>query len=194
MARIYTPTGGEFIGDTIKNAVKIAWETNQPCSFTFNDIHVEVLVTDTVSTVHEKYEVLVKARHSNYIESALYKTEKLKSEQRLETATLRCKYLMEGLPWVLSGTIKDLLLWIREFQPVADHRGAFKDHQKLAEMLEQAGYVEHFGVGADKEFFKVPDNLGKYIVGQVIDHLRNDRPPHQVCLKFIDDYLKLLGD
>lgn len=186
-----------FIGESIKhacsNATLMAIKNQCDVEFEFNGVKL-IATKDTPSHwLESEFDRILKENREKYLQSDEYKALQQKQMEELE----QCQNIMDTsiMPVfadiVECGNLDYIMSWLKQFTINADFIGVTYDKKFIADFLELNGFKENEHVGQPKEFFNTKNNMAHYIIGQVINCLRKDMPPHPITLKFIDDYFLL---
>jgi hypothetical protein len=90
---------------------------------------------------------------------------------------------------MLRSGLDNTIGWLSNFLPSADRVGTKVNHPLLIGLFEGAGYKAGENVGQDKAFYEMKENLGRYIVGQVLSMWKSaSGAVHPRICDFCEDY------
>lgn len=92
------------------------------------------------------------------------------------------------LPDMLRSGLDNTIGWLSNFLPSANRVGTELNLPLLIGLLEAQGYKANENVGQDKAFYEVKENLGRYIVGQVLSMWKSVGAVHPRICDFCEDY------
>lgn len=185
----YDPPCGTHINSACAEASRMARTNGVPVHFKFNDIELVAIpycsMDDPVADYHrESNRRAEEYRNSNKGLAAV-----ARREAQIEKLIGQSSKLFRKLNSVLAANSLDSVMgWLKEFVPVADDVSVRFDAKALGAKFEAAGFKMNEGVGQKPEWFNTRERMGRYIVGQVINFLKDGMPPHPVTTSFIKKY------
>jgi hypothetical protein len=187
----YDPCCGTHINQACKEAAALAKENGRIVNFNFNGVKLSASPGKPASTLNWEYNM--EMNRLAHTPEAVRKRKEWEAESAREVAETQVKAdrLMGKLPQVV-GNLTELMAWLKEYTPCADLIGVKAGNEQLLMSLTEAGYEVGWGVGKPKEFFVKAENVGRWVVGQVMDCLKRGMGPHPITTKFCDDYKALL--
>lgn len=107
--RTYEAMPGEYISEAAKNLVRLAVETGETVTGTFNDIELTATPESTADSIVQFFNVESERRHQAYISSPEYKESQRKADERKRQSDL----MLEGALLVAPAamTYKDEAAW-----------------------------------------------------------------------------------
>lgn len=189
--RTYDPIVGYSINDACAELALAAKHHGEPLEMTFNEIRVVADPGDDAATLATRWRFESDLRWKNYRASAEGTAEAQRRREEIARKQAMVDDLVATWPIVAPNGWAAILHWVETLTENADDVGVKLDHAVLASMLETSGHIENQHVGESRAFFETPDNLARYIMGQVINCLRSGMPPHPVCLGFIERWRRM---
>jgi hypothetical protein len=184
--REYIPDIGMEITQAARNAILLAKAYQEPVSFKFNDVPLEVDADCDPVAVAGKYATVCAERAEAYRKSPEGIAAAERRSREVVDKQLKCDQLVAYLPVI--HTITEVVYWLDKYTEVADDVGVDASQRLVLQILEDKGYVANEHVGQPPGWFCFQDRLGRYIVGQAMECLFKGMPPHPVLRTFVDKY------
>lgn len=192
--KTFLPGIGEHIETACKRAKQMSRETGQIIRFDFNGIPNQSSPKTSVTTMIGEFERVCRQRGEAYRLSRKGITDAENRRQEVERKQKAIDFLTskENVDKVISLGMHSVLGLISNITEPADDIDVHFDNAKLANTLENAGYMDGFGVGNKPGWFDSKERMGLYIIGQAINCLKHGLPPHPtLTIEFIKQYDKL---
>ena len=189
----YETMAGQHIQNACIEATLLSIKNQCDVEFEFNGVHLTATKDNPSHWLKSEFDRILKENREKYLQSDEYKEWQKKQKEKLEQRqNIMDTSIMPTFSDIIESGHSDYIMsWLKQFTINADYIDVTYDKKYIADFLELNGFKENEHVGQDKEFFNTKENMARYIIGQVINCLRNGMPPHKVTLKFIDDYFKL---
>lgn len=189
----YEAQPGQHIKNACIESKNLAIKHNKKVEFDFNGVTLYCNPDSDLKFIEECFTVALRENREEYLQSDEYNAFQQKQKEELERHQENIDYLMISFIHTLEhGNLDSIMNWLKHFAIHDDFIGVTYDNkQYIADFLEINGFKENEHVGKSKNFFNDKENMARYIIGQVINFLRKGMPPHQITLKFIDDYFTL---
>lgn len=181
---------GSHIGAVCADAQHLANAKGMPVRFEFNGISVEVNGDELPSAAAARYQAEVAARAKAREESEAGQVELYRVDDQRQAYQAEVDHMLRLLPTSIQN-MDALVDWLDRFSEIINTQAVSYDASSLAEQLEAAGYQSNEGVcdGAamdmDRQLF------GRYIVGQVIDTLRDGMGIPPVASSFAKKFARM---
>lgn len=186
----YNPPLGEYISTTINKIVALANQEMKCVVTTFNEID---LVAHPFTTTERALEMYFteeqQRRQEKYYTSKEYKDKEVKRKKEIEEAQDIIDTCISNLKEVLEAKdTEKVIAWLKIFSAPADRSGTYCNFSFVIGAFIKAGYKANAFVeeGALLETHK--EWMGLYIIGQAINCMRKNMPPHPIIYKFIEQY------
>lgn len=102
----------------------------------------------------------------------------MEAAERLNLAQAKHDGLMAMLPSKFAE-VKSAIQWLQPFVEAAEHVAVIgTDFPRVASVLEASGWKANEACGLPHSSYEDPNVLGRWIIGQAIDMLRKNIPPH----------------
>lgn len=185
---------GTDINMAINDAMALCFRENQSVSFNFNDIDVIVGLNDTHKEIYNQWKTKREQAAENYRNSPEYKAQQIKRNQEIEHNQKIVTDCFNSLENILNvGSLDMTISWIKLFSECAEDSGVKCDYKKLYDIFVNHGYKAGENVGLTQDKYKEKKIMGRYIIGQVMNFLKGNSPPHPVAVSFADKYFLLEG-
>ena len=178
---------GTDIRSACNSAVQFAKDNETTVVFEFNGVPLAARHESTPEELYCAWQTIWEEKGRAYKESPEYAEYQRKRAMEIKERQEQVDRLSSEIP----NNMDDMMIWCKDFALNADDIGVVVDHQKVFEMLENAGYSENAHVGEPQENFLCRKVMGEYIIGQVMDMLKREMPPHQVIISFAEKYFNL---
>lgn len=188
----YETQPGQHIKNACEEAILLAIKHQCEVEFKFNGVHLTATKDKLSHLLENEFEIKLKENQEKYLQSDEYKAFQRKQKEELINRQEVIDQLMTSFKiYIKSNDLDNIMYWLKQFTYNADYIGVTYNKKYISDFFELNGFKENEYVGQSKEFFNNKENIALYIIGQVINFLRNDMPPHPITLKFIDDYFSL---
>lgn len=196
---IYSRPGGSFeliawcgtsIDRVCRDAAKWASEHTRYVYFDFNGVRVIAQPEVSAKSLEDYWRREFERKGEEYRNSPEAKAQA--ELDRLEDARCQCRVeaIVSTLPEIVSDEAS-LIDTLSELSDVGDRIGVSFDRAAVAELLETV-WERNACVGMEPEAIRANKTLiARYIIGQAIDHLRHQMPPHPVIQKFAEAYRQM---
>lgn len=177
-----------LVGDNIDNASRTAsrFARKHNCRARFDFNGVLLCATPKKSPVTIGWEYRQQAERCRL--SSAGQEERARSEAEVKSAQTAIDQWMLILPDILRSGLDNTIGWLSNFLPSADRVGTQVNLPMLISLFEGAGYKADECVGQDKSFYEVRENLGRYIVGQVLSMWKSVGAVHPRICDFCEEY------
>ena len=190
VAQVYKPMAGDSIEEAARVAVFRAKTFKQPVEFYFNEIGLNATEDtnpeDIVRDYHEKRKII----HDEWLNSPEHVSYRKQRNAELLMAQRCYDFLLKVMGDTFESGVENMLVWLRFYAQTADRRDLKTDHHRVYVKLLDMGYQENLYLGLSPEAYQNPITLSEYIIGQAMDSLKRDMPPHPVIEKFIEQYFQ----
>lgn len=185
----YNPDCGTHIDMACAEAVRLAVRQHCTVRLVFNGIELEANPASRASALAESYHSEMDRRAELHRQSPEGIAAVARRAGEVVRKQAECDSLLSELPRILqSNVLDDLMRWLKSFAAVADDVDVKFNKPNLVRLLGDAGFRRNELCGNPPHWFKTKNRMGRYIVGQVIDCLLRDLPPHPVTMSFVDKY------
>lgn len=186
--QVHEPLGGTHINQAAKQAVELA-----PVTLKFNDILIDVNHNSTESEVVKAFNFELDRLSKEYEQSPAGIEAKQKRQVEIKRKQSDVIAHTNNLPVIIkSSNRRDLMDWLIAFTDVADDVDVNIDHGRLYKIFKKSGYVENDFVGVHESLFNEPYRMERYVVGQVMNCLKRNMPPHPITVKFCKQCLEMI--
>lgn len=194
MTIIHQAYPGDTFHECAQDAIRKATTYQDTVTMMFNEIPVSFTVSTTIEQAWESYSQAVDERARIYKESAEGKAAEQRATESLRRHQESHDECMRTLPTVLEEGEAAILDWLVKFSQASDHVGVMgRDFARVSSLLELYGYVEGDCLGLDKNEYRNPRIMARYIVGQALTCMKSmGMGPHPVTEKFVADYHNLI--
>lgn len=184
---------GSHIDWACEEAVKRAKNGNCKVSFKFNGVQLFATPKKSPSTMRWEFDIASDRELREYHKSKEYLEYKKKREIELAANQVEVDRLISILPQAIQSGLSDTVAWCSAFSQIADDIGLKYSCADISELLVQAGYVDGENCNLDKGAYRDSVIFGRWIVGQAINGLNQQLPPHPITKKFADEYFGWVG-
>lgn len=185
----YEPSCGTHINSACAEASRMAQASGLPVCFKFNDVELVAIPNRTANDLVSDYDCETKRRAEEYRNSPEGIAQAARRKAEIEKLAQQSSKLLRKIDSVLAANSLDSVMgWLKEFIPTADDVSVRFDTKALGAKFEVAGFKMNEGVGQKPEWFHTRERMGRYIVGQVINFLKDGMPPHPITTSFIEKY------
>lgn len=179
---------GGHIDNAIRTASSLARKHNCRVRFDFNGVSLQATPKKSPVTIGWEYEQITGQHAERYRLSSAGQKERALNEAEMKSSQSAIDHWMLILPDMLRSGLDNTIGWLSNFLPSANRVGTEVSHSLLIGLFEAQGYKVGEFVGKDKAFYEVKENLGRYIVGQVLSMWKSaDAVSMRVC-DFCEDY------
>lgn len=202
-ALVIEPLGGDHLDHVSESAVNLAARTGRAVEFNFNGVQLRATPSRSCrpGKLSSLYSATIQRQSYEWRMSPEGKAQAEERRIEIERKQTFLKHFVGILPGILGLKDMDALMgWLSSFTEVADDIGidwkvvngfGGDRYEWICVNLIAAGFHRNDLTGNPPEFFSTRERMGRYIVGQAIDCMGRDMPPHQITHKFIEDYFKL---
>lgn len=186
----YDPMPGSTITDCIAECIAMANKAGLSVQLRqFNGVDLNVAPGATADACYDEWEIVFNNNAKLYRNSPECQKAAADSQRRADNARREVRRLL-GTFDESSRSLDTLVGWAKDFSVHADNNAVVFDKDALADMLENLGYRNNMHVAKEGEIRPkwMKKIMGEYIIGQVINCLRNGMPPHPIEAKFADEY------
>lgn len=173
--KYYDPRGGENIGDAVKNSIKAA-QGGHDVVMTFNEVTLNINETsnpeETVKLYHQKCVQMQRA----YDESPQGQAAAFKRAAESAGRQQSIDALVDGLDDTIKDGIKKLVPWAAQYANDSNDLHVNCKADVVLSKLAAGGYKDNDCIGKDFDG-KNKNNVGRYIIGQVMAGLLKDGSP-----------------
>lgn len=183
---------GTHISDAIGSALTVATERGVPVCFDFNGVHVVVNPGDNPDDVLRIWSDTMDANAAAYRASPAG----IKAAQEAAEWLTRLQALHDELMAKLPGVVTDesaLVQWCEDFSRT-DHIGIKgRNYPGAIALMEAAGWRCNDMVGNYEAVYRQPEAMARWLIGQAMDCMARDLPPHGIMEKFAAEYRRMRG-
>ncbi len=179
---------GQHIDHASRVASSLAREKNCGIRFDFNGISLLATPKKSPVTIGWEFEQITGQHAERYRLSPEGQMEKVRNEREIKSAQTAIDHWMLILPDMLKSGLDNTIGWLSNFLPVADRVGTEMNIPLLVGLFEAQGYKAGELTGHDKAFYEIKENLGRYIIGQVLQMWKDVGAVHQRICDFCEDY------
>lgn len=192
LENVYRGELGQHITHAAADACDLASARDTVITLVFNDIETKVLPGQHPNSVVEDWQRGMDAAGEAYRNSREGRQDKIEADDRLAKAQSKHDAAMSVLPAKFPDA-RAAILWLISFSDAADHINIVgRDFGRVVTVLEASGWSQGEACGLPKHEYENADILGRWIIGQAIDMLRKNLPPHSMLMeKFAADFLAL---
>ena len=187
---------GESIQDYAKRVIsrfESVAKTNNSTDFEidcgeFNGVRLRCTKDTTEESFINSFRMQMEENQKAYLESEEYKEKLRRDKIEIDAMNKKASAMERELQLMDFSKKRDLLLWLKEYQPLTDRVGVSTNTMMVVDILEQKGFYEDMNI---KENFieDDADNVAGYIVGQCISGMNMVGAIHSVVGKFVDDWI-----
>lgn len=185
-------TCGTHISEACVKAVDMANQLHDAVEFEFNGIPISVGEMETADVVEIRWIVESDKRQEAYRQSPEYKAQK--DRRKIEVAYKQkiVRRLEEDSMTIPIQNELEWLEWAVNLAKFADDVVVYFHPHSLALTLQQRGWVRNAHVtdseDVKEQMKKDKTMMAQYIMGQVVSCLDNGMLPHQVVIRFVEEY------
>lgn len=158
----------------------------------FNGITLTACEGMTAKELEAQYYAKSQARRVEYEQSPEYKAQLERDAKELEELNAKAVVLMARLEAMNWGSLREVLDWCAEVQPVADRIGVQMDKKRVVALFNEHGFEANVNCEED---YKENDaeNVARYIIGQALDGFKRVGAPHGALIHFVQKWRKKFG-
>ena len=188
----YNPICSTNLTQAIRTSLDLVQQNpDSLVSLIFNGITVPVVFDDNVDTIKNRRDKLKEEKAIAYRASQEYLAEVEAFQENIRTNQRKLDFLLERLNQIKNNE-KVLVNWLSEFAKIANNSLLIWDKRALAIKLASFNYTVNAFIDLPKEAYYNKTIMAGYIIGQAIDHLNKDLPPHEILCDFVNYYNELL--
>lgn len=178
----------EFMGGTSVEEAAAELIRKAPAKGMFNGVYLACNDRSQGSaSVISAWRKEMDAKSEAYKKSPEYKEQQLKRKIKAEKNQLLIDGMMSRLNHSKANPIATLK-WLAEFSQVADDNRMKYSKSALIKHLVSMRVSPNMNTGDAYDSSDI-NNRVHYVLGQALDNLMNDMPPHPICKKFADEIL-----
>jgi hypothetical protein len=185
----YRPLAGTSITTACAEASALALATNKEVPFDFNGVTVTAAPGKSVESLEKQWQSGMDERAAKWKASPECKKQEAAMQEAIARAQSNIDALMASMP--VCSDMDGVMEWCKNFATHADWIGIKYDKEIILNHLRNGGYVENDLVGQPPESFNNRKNMGRWIIGQVMECLSTGMPPHPVTVSFVEKYFAL---
>lgn len=179
---------GEHIDCASRTASRLARTKKCGVRFNFNGISLLATPKKSPVTIGWEYEQITGKQAEQYRLSLKGQKERARNQAEVKSAQTAIDHWMLILRDVLQSGLDNTIGWLSNFLPVADRVGTTVNYPLLVGLFEGQGYKAGELTGQDKAFYEIKENLGRYIIGQVLSFWKDCGAVHPRICDFCEDY------
>ena len=177
-----------YLEDAVQNAIKLAREKRCLVRFNFSGVSLFATPKKSPVTIEWEYNHISSQKADARCMSAEYREKYGRGTDDLKAKQLALDDCLVNVLGVLDSGLDDVMVWLSDFIPLSQDGRLVYGRRNLAEAFERHGYKQNEFIDGAKDFYLVKENLGRYIVGQVIDCLKRGFPPHPRLIRHCGTY------
>lgn len=185
-------TCGTHISEACVKAIDMANQLHDVIEFEFNGIPISVGEMETADVVEIRWIVESDKRQEAYRQSPEYKAQQEKRKSDVIYASRIVSRLVEDAEVIPIQNEWEWLEWAVNLAKFADDVVVYFHPHSLALTLQQRGWVRNAHVtdseDVKEQMKKDKTMMAQYIMGQVVSCLANGMPPHQIVIRFVEEY------
>lgn len=180
---------GEHITSFCAKLSRLALQTKQEVTGTFNGVQLIADVNTTAQQLTAKFHQQLRIDQENYEKSPEYAIKLKQREKELAAINKRIEKCMNEFSELNWDSYAAILKWLSNIQPLADHTGVSLDRSKIIAGFENHGFKANENTG-DSFNGENPENHARYIIGQAIDGFLTVGAPHPILVSFVEKWIE----
>lgn len=189
----------ENIKSYAKRAVDYLAEQKKKCQdlelyliCTFNKHKVITTKYSTVDSIVSDYHAQLDNSDYEYRQTTEFKEKMEAREKELKELNEKARDMMVKFEKINKRNKLDLINWLEEFQPLADHVGVTYDRCLLISELQKAGYIAGMNCKRDNTMQSTSDEYADWLIGQCLEWLEEYMTIPQSVPKFAEEYRNMV--
>jgi hypothetical protein len=182
---------GEHVKTAIEKAIVLAVSYNDEVTFSFNGTRIKVGPLSRVEDVYLDYEAAHIAATNAYWESP--EGVKLRAEQDLYVRECTAK-MDEALQAATNIDFTDadsVLAWVISWLEPSQNIKVIYDMSAFSKLIKEGGWIANDACGLDASCYSDKKTFARWLIGQVLNCLDEELPPHPMVANFYTTYLGL---
>ena len=179
---------GSEISDTSRTASILARTHNCKVQFNFNGVPLQATPKKSPVTICWEFQKIISQHCERYYRSPEGKKERARDESEVKVAQKAIDHWMLIVRDMLESGLDNTIGWLSNFLPLANRVGTKVNHSLLISLFEAQGYKAEECTGKGEAFYEVKENLGRYIVGQVLSMWKSTGAVHPHICDFCENY------
>lgn len=190
----YRASPGEHISTACEEAKEIAKKNRRPVRFDFNGVKIIATRKKSISSMLWEFNLALGHYSQTYRKSKKYQEYLKKREFKVRCSQLLVDSLVKTLPQFIEEGLDSVVYFCATLSEHADDVDVNTDLNAIVSALEGAGYIDNEHVGRPESDFSNAETMGRYIIGQAINCMKNGLPPHSITTEFQKRYLEAKGE